>query len=204
MTPQNTEQARARVAPIRRWVSLLPYALLVLGMANAGAADLRRYSDFGQADIFLTAASITQSGDTQTALIDQKTDIAGTDRALFPIGNGNIADVSQDGGYDETYARQTGNLNRIRIQQDGFYNYVEATQNGVGNSLDVVQTGAENRLTSNQDGFGNTVYLRQAGGNLATFNEVGDNNSISVTQVVGGPALNINLVGSGLKVNIVQ
>lgn len=168
------------------------------------AADLTRYSDFGQADILLTAASIRQTGDLQRARIDQVTDFTDTDRAIYPIGSGNIADIVQEGAGNQAYATQTGNLNRVRIQQSGVDNYVSSSQTGVDNRLDVTQTGLSNSLVSTQNGTGNSVSLNQAGGNQAIFNETGENNSITVRQIVGGPNLNINLVGSGLTVTILQ
>ena len=79
-----------------RNVSLLSAALCGLSVAPAGAAsDLLQYSDFGRADILLTAASIRQSGDAQIARIDQITDASNTDRAIYPTGDGN---TPRDGG----------------------------------------------------------------------------------------------------------
>jgi hypothetical protein len=170
----------------------------------ASAEDLLQYSDFGRADILLTAASIRQSGDSQIARIDQTLDISGTDRSLYPTGSGNIADILQDGSSNQAYATQSGNLNRLRIEQRGSNNYVSSTQIGVGNTLDVTQTGLANTLLANQTGTGNSIVLTQAGGNSAILTETGDRNAINVQQIVGGPNISMNLVGSGLTVTIKQ
>jgi hypothetical protein len=174
------------------------------GQAIPKAANLLRYTDIGQADILVTAASIRQSGDHQTGSIDQKADVSTTDRGLYPVGQGNIADLVQDGSYNQAYLQQTGNLNRMRVVQDGVNNYVQATQIGVDNRLDLSQTGPENQLISHQEGTGNIITLSQAGGNVANLKEVGDRNEIHIKQVLGGAPVSIELIGSGLKVSIQQ
>ena len=181
----------------------LHLGLLALGIAFSaapalGASDLLQYSDFGQPDILLSAATIRQSGESQIAAISQNDDFSTTDRSVYPIGKGNIADILQNGGYNQAYVKQAGNLNRVRIDQNGNNNYVDVSQTGVANTLDVTQTGLANTLMSSQSGTGNSIYLTQAGGNLAKLTETGERNSISVRQIVGGPSVSINLVGSGL------
>jgi hypothetical protein len=190
----------ARLACLAAWTCLLGQS----AMAQSGA-QLLQYSDFGRPDILLTAASIRQSfGDNNVARIEQVTDITGTDRALYPVGDGNISDVVQSGSGNRSFLTQTGNLNRARIEQNGLDNRVDASQTGVGNRLDVLQTGLSNSLLASQIGVGNSITAGQSGGNQANLTETGDNNTITVKQVIGGPNLNINLVGSGFTVTITQ
>lgn len=168
-------------------------------------AQVLSYADFGRADILMSAAAIRQAdGSGSVARISQELDILGTDPMLYPIGHGNIADLSQTGSGNRAFLSQRGDLNRARIVQTGNDNVVNATQAGVDNRLDVTQTGISNSLVASQNGNGNRITLTQEGGNVANLTETGDNNSITVQQVVGGPSVSINLVGSGYTITIRQ
>ena len=184
-------------------------AAVVLSAAGVGAmaqgAQVLTYSDFGRPDIVVSAASIRQvDGVDIVAYISQELDVSGTDLSQYPTGSCNIADISQTGSGHRAFLTQRGDLNRARIVQTGTDNLVEASQTGVANSLDVTQTGISNSLLASQNGRGNSISLTQAGGNVANLSETGDNNTISVRQVVGGASINLNLVGSGYKVTITQ
>jgi len=186
----NVDQALGRFAACWR---ILSAAVLICGPLTSHAqqiGDLTRYSDFGQPDILLTAASIRQSGDHHIGVIDQRTDISSTDRTLNPIGDGNIADLVQDGSYNEAYLSQTGNLNRIRVEQSGSYNRTEITQDGVANTVDLKQDGFNNQATLTQIGTANTLDLQQTGANNYLISiQNGDSNSISFSQVGGNSAV---------------
>jgi hypothetical protein len=207
MPPQAGRPAAGCSRRLPAWAQVsLGWTLCVAALPALAqmATNLRPLSDFGQADILLSAASIVQSGSRQKARIDQVSDVTGTDRLLYPVGVGNIADIEQAGADNEAYVSQTGDLNRLRIVQDGLGNWVDALQLGVDNRLDVLQTGAFNVLNSHQEGVGNRITITQAGGNVADLTEVGNRNEISITQVPGGAPISLNLVGNDQRVTITQ
>lgn len=170
----------------------------------ASVAELIASSDFGRADILLTAASIQQTGHNIVGLIDQRQDISTTDRALYGVQGGNIAQIIQNGDDLDARIDQIGNLNRARIVQDGSGQIASAFQSGVANSVDIAQTGSGNLAITSQTGNGNLISLSQAGGNLAMLTEVGDRNQIRVQQVVGGAPVSLTLTGNDRVVTIRQ
>lgn len=182
-------------------------ALPLSSHAQVGAS-LLQYSDIGQADILLTAASIRQSnGSNLVGSIEQTLDSSTTDRTVYPIGNGNIADLEQSGSYNSATISQDGNLNRIRVVQSGSNNTVNATQIGVGNVADLAQSGMENSLTIYQNGNGNLITATQMGNSTANLQEIGDNNVITLNQSNGVQTLNVSnitLRGSGLRFTVSQ
>ncbi|MBV8124194.1 MAG: hypothetical protein JOY60_08175 [Burkholderiaceae bacterium] len=191
-------------------IALAACAVLPLGahaQVSPGAA-LLKYTDIGQADILLTAASIIQSnGNNLVGSIDQTLDTSTTDRSLYPLGNGNIADVEQTGSYNSATIVQNGNLNQIRVIQSGSSNTVNATQIGVGNYADISQSGSGNTLTTYQNGTGNIITASQLGNSAATLQEIGDNNVITLNQLPGIQTLNVSNVtlrGSGLRFTVSQ
>ena len=168
-------------------------AALLLSVAPAMAAvDLTEYSDFGQADILLTAASILQSGDGHIALIDQTIDAGGT---------GNIAHVDQSGSTNLAYVTQIGDLNRARVVQSDSDNLVTITQHGIGNSIDVMQSGMGNQLSALQLGDGNVATITQTGGTSITFAEIGNNNILNISNPAVGVPVLVVINGNGVTVN---
>ncbi|MBV8503828.1 MAG: hypothetical protein JO006_19175 [Paucibacter sp.] len=166
-------------------------------------SSLLRYTDIGQADILLTAASIRQSnGNNLTGTIDQTLDTSSTDRTVYPIGTGNIADIEQSGSYIQANLVQNGNLNRLRVVQSGSNNSVSATQLGTGNVADLSQSGMENSLTIYQNGNGNLITATQVGNGTATLQEIGNNNVITMNQPLNGKIVSLTIIGNGQRITV--
>ncbi len=171
---------------------VLGTALLLSAAPAMAAVDLTEYSDFGQADILLTAATIRQSGDDHIALIDQTIDAGGT---------GNIAQIDQSGANNQAYVTQTGDLNRARVVQFDSDNQVTITQTGIGNSIDVSQSGSGNVLNGLQRGDGNVATITQAGDTSITFAEIGNNNILNISNPAPGVPVLVFINGNGVTVN---
>ena len=170
---------------------VLGAALLLSAAPAMAAVDLTEYSDFGQADILLTAASIVQSGDGHIALIDQTIDGGGI---------GNIAHVDQSGATNVAYVTQTGDLNRARVVQSDSDNLATITQTGIGNSIDVLQSGMGNQLNGLQQGDGNVATITQSGNSHITFAEIGNNNILNISQPSSGVPVAVFINGNGVTV----
>ncbi len=171
---------------------VLGASLLLSATPAMAAVDLTEYSDFGQADILLTAATIRQSGDDHVALIDQTIEDGGT---------GNIAQIDQEGGTNAAYVTQIGDLNRARVMQYDTDNLVTITQEGIGNSIDVSQTGFGNVLSGLQRGEGNVATITQTGDSSITFSEIGNNNILNISNPAAGVPVSVYIQGNGVTVN---
>ena len=169
---------------------VLGAALLLSYSPAMAAVDLTEYSDFGQSDILLTAATIRQSGDDHMALIDQTND----------GGTGNIAQVDQDGATNAAYVTQIGDLNRARVAQYDSDNMVTINQEGIGNSIDVSQTGYGNVLNGLQRGDGNVANITQTGDSNITFFEIGNNNILNISNSAAGVPVQVYIQGDGVTV----
>ncbi len=169
---------------------VLGVALLLSYSPARAWVDLTEYSDFGQSDILLTAATIRQSGDDHLALIDQTND----------GGIGNIAQVDQEGATNAAYVTQIGDLNRARVVQYDSDNMVTITQEGIGNSIDVSQTGYGNVLNGLQRGDGNVANITQSGDSSITFFEIGNNNILNISNPAAGVPVQVYIQGDGVTV----
>ena len=182
----------AAVRMALRGGGVLSAALLLSAAPAMAAVDLTEYSDFGQADILLTAATIRQSGDDHVALIDQTIEDGGT---------GNIAQIDQEGATNAAYVTQIGDLNRARVMQYDADNLVTITQEGIGNSIDVSQTGFGNVLSGLQRGEGNVATITQTGDSSITFFEIGNNNILNISNPAAGVPVSVYIQGNGVTVN---
>ncbi len=180
----------ATVRSVVRGGVVLGAALLLPAAPAMAAVDLTEYSDFGQADILLTAATIRQSGGDHIALIDQTLD----------GDTGNIAQIDQEGGHNEAYVTQIGDLNRARVVQSDDDNIATITQEGIGNSIDVSQTGLGNVLNGVQRGNGNVANITQTGDSNVTFFEIGNDNIVNISNPVAGVPVQVFIVGNGVIV----
>lgn len=173
------------------WLLMTCAAWLQACNPAAAAVDLAEYSDFGMADVLLTAATIRQSGNDHRAMIDQTADIGGT---------GNIAQIDQSGDGHVAYVTQVGDLNRARVLQSDSYNEAYVTQTGIGNSIDIVQSGSGNWLSAQQVGNGNVANVIQAGDSRISFAQIGDNNTINISPSSTGVPVVIAITGNGVTV----
>jgi len=169
---------------------VLGVGLLLSYSPAMAAVDLTEYSDFGQPDILLTAATIRQGGDDHMALIDQTND----------GGIGNIAQIDQEGTANQAYVYQIGDLNRARVAQYDSDNRVTITQEGIGNSIDVSQTGDGNVLNGLQRGEGNVANITQTGDSNITFFEIGNNNILNISNPAAGVPVQVYIQGDGVTV----
>ena len=177
--------------------SVLFAALLAGAVVPAAAGDLSSISDFGNASTHGNEATITQIGNGNLATIDQVMDIFG--------GAGNVAVIDQSGANGNSAAvMQLGTLNRATINQaNSDYNIASVTQTGSNNTTDLTQLGGRNSFSSSQDGSGNTITFVQNGGNTATVNEVGNSNSVNLSQPAGSSLkIEITLTGDGKTVGV--
>jgi len=166
--------------------------------AMSRAADISFSTDFATSEISVNGnvisnhgAVITQSGDLNSASIDQASNAAGA---------GQFAEIHQTGTGNLASANQVGDINRVRITQDGSYNAATTSQNGLRNTLDLAQTGLANSLTALQNGNDNSIVATQPGGAQANLSQIGNNNSIISNQGPASPNVNVNIVGDGLSV----
>jgi len=181
----------AAMRSVVRGGGALGAALLLSYSPAMAAVDLTEYSDFGQADILLTAATIRQSDGSHIALIDQTLD----------GDTGNIAQVDQEGGHNEAYVTQIGDLNRARVVQSDDDNIATITQEGIGNSIDVSQTGFGNVLNGLQRGNNNVANITQTGDSHVTFYEIGNDNIVNINNPAAGVPVQVFIVGNGVIVN---
>ncbi|MCL1093725.1 hypothetical protein [Shewanella kaireitica] len=153
-------------------------------------------------------ATLTQTGNSNFA--DAKQDNTGTQGDLIlgsQNGDNNQARASQNqqGNYSNNIDfTQAGNLNDINIDQTGSSNTVESLQLGNENTLLTSQVGQEGNgtlIVSNQIGNGNKAETQQSEygsthGNDAIITQLGDENSITVTQSLNANRATISQLNS--------
>ena len=183
---------------------------------NAEATITQNGTDttgFNQAFIVQTnadsaKATLTQTGNSNFA--DAKQDNTGTQGDLIlgsQSGDNNQARASQNQQGSDSNSidfTQDGNQNDVDIAQTGSSNTVESLQQGNENTLQSSQVGQEGNRTlivSSQIGNGNTAETQQSEygtthGNDAIITQLGDENSITVTQSLNANRATISQLNS--------
>lgn len=126
---------------------------------------------------------ITQAGGNGPANNNAGLNVTGADNSATITqtnavgeGYGNIATISQNGGYNTALIEQNavaalgggglGYENNAVIDQDGNDNYAEINQDGSASEAIIDQDGDGNRGIISQTGVGSSFYLSQQGDNL--------------------------------------
>ena len=165
------------------------------GQANAG--DLSPLSDFGTSPINNESAFLTQVGQNNIAVIDQRLPNAWS--------GGNYAEIGQHGAGNIVRTLQEGDANRLRVAQLGNDNYANITQQGSRNAVDLQQNDSGSRFTAVQRGDDNLIVHLQPGGSTGTINQLGDRNIIKLNQSLSAVGLNIGeITQKGNEIRIQQ
>jgi len=194
MTPLDATQAPRALTPARSTACCLVLAGVAWLQASspaAAAVDLAQYSDFGMADVLLTAATIRQSGNDHRAMIDQ---------TAYTGATGNIAQIEQTGAMHVAFVTQVGDLNRARVVQSDSGNEAHVSQTGIGNSIDIWQSGTGNWLSAQQVGNGNVANIVQPGDSRISFSQIGNNNTVNLLQPSTAVPMFIAITGNGMTV----
>lgn len=154
------------------------------------------------------AATLLQSGTSNTARIDQQSLASG----------GNQAYVEQVGAVNILGLVQTGSGNMATVGQSGAGNQADLTQNGQGNASALTQQGNNNRLTGVVVGNSNELNIHQDGSNnqvdseirqnkqAYTINQYGSGNLLKQVEstVQGTPGYTVEMRGTGINLTIEQ
>jgi len=130
-------------------------------------------------------STVTQSGDTNTATVNQSD--SGNESSVSQSGNQNWAEVTQGGEGNVSSVDQNNGLNQAAVTQGGLENQLWIKQYG-GSSATVEQSSNYNTATITQ-GTGGTssnlvayVYQTVGSNNIATVTQIGHNNTATIRQ----------------------
>ena len=99
-------------------------------------------------------------------------------------GNGNRAEISQNGSNNCAVIHQSGNYNEASIAQLNNNNFASIGQYGNCNTADISQTGGNNIGLVEQYLSNNSISISQTGGNFAHYVQYG-NKSCQIYQTPG-------------------
>jgi hypothetical protein len=93
--------------------------------------------------------------------------------STIQVGNGNQADISQNGYNNCAKIHQEGNFNKASILQEESNNYASIKQIGNQNNADISQSGSDNFCIIEQYFSNNSMSVTQYGGNYAHYVQLG-------------------------------
>ena len=125
----------------------------------------------------------------------------------FQSGSSNGMSITQTGTLEGLQIEQEGSNNKVDLTQSGFINTTTISQSGSGNVVDAEQAGGFTTTSINQNANNSKISLKQstlARGYETFLIQKGADNKLDLTQSSDGGKVDIEQLGTGDKILLVQ